>query len=165
MPIQFKSKLSSTIANQTWFDKTIDDATIGKMSLNNPDSANHGDTVDSVQLEVNKAKRTVNAVVLLLENSDQVTLDEIGMNQYLRMQGSTTPVTVNSLPFGNTITPPDYSEIVLVGYDNTNTITVVHNDVDYGCWLNGDATLQKGYMLVLIYDDNLKRYIEKSRNF
>lgn len=165
MPIQFKSKLSSSVANATFLDRTVDSSAVGKISLLNPDSAANGDTIDSVQLEINKNKRTVNAIVSDIDNGDQVTLDEINMTQYVKVQGLLTATTINSLPFGNTITPQDYSEIVLVGYDDTNTVTVEHNDADYGCLLNGNATLQRGFMLVLIYDDNLKRYIEKSRNF
>jgi hypothetical protein len=165
MPIAFKSKLSSSVANATFLDKTINDKTIGQFGLENPDTSTHGDIITDAQLEINKSKRSVNAIISDIDNSDQVTLDEIVMTQYLRIQGLLSATTINSLPFGNTITPQDYSEIVLVGQDNTNTVTVEHNDVDYGCLLNGDATLQLGYMLVLIYDDNLKRYIEKSRNF
>lgn len=165
MPIQFKSKLSSSVANATFLDKTIDDKTIGQLGLENPDSATHGDAITSAQLEINKNKRSVNAIVTNIDNGDQVTLDQITMNQYVKVQGLLSATTINSLPFGNTITPQDYSEIVLVGYDDTNTVTIEHNDVDYGCLLNGNATLQKGYMLVLIYDNTLLRYIEKSRNF
>ena len=165
MPIQFKSKLSSSVANATFLDRQIDSSAIGKISLLNPDSASHGDTVDSIQLEINKSKRSVNAIIIDIDNGDQITLDEIVMTQYLKIQGLLAPTIINSLPFGNTITPQDYSEIVLVGQDDTNAVTVEHNNSDYGCLLNGDATLQLGYMIVLIYDDNLKRYIEKSRNF
>ena len=165
MPIGFKTKLDSAVANATFLDKTIDDKTEKQLGLENPDSVNHGEVIVSAQLQINKNSKSVNSIVPDISNSDQVTLDEIVMTQYVRIQGAGSATTINSLPFGNTITPQDYSEIVLVGQDNTNTVTVEHNDVDYGCLLNGNATLQLGYMLVLIYDDNLKRYIEKSRNF
>lgn len=165
MPIAFKSKLSSAIANQTFLDKTIDDKTVKILGLENPDTATHGDLITDAQLQINKNKKTVNAMAIDLVTGDQVTLDDKIMTQYVKVQGSIAPVTINSLPFGNTITPQDYSEIILVGYDDANTVTVEHNDADYGCLLNGNATLQRGYMLVLIYDSNLLRYIEKSRNF
>ena len=147
MPIQFKSKLSSSVANATFLDRTVDSSAVGKISLLNPDSAANGDTIDSVQLEINKNKRTVNAIVNDIDNGDQVTLDEINMTQYVKVQGLLTATTINSLPFGNTITPQDYSEIVLVGYDDTNTVTVEHNDADYGCLLNGNATYNVGLCL------------------
>lgn len=165
MPISFKSKLSSSVANATFLDRQVDSSAVGKISLLNPDGATHGDTIDSIQLEINKSKKTVNSIVIDIDNSDQITLNQIVMTQYLRIQGLLSATTINSLPFGNTITPQDYSEIILIGYDSTNTVTIQHNDSDYGCLLNGDATLQTGYMLVLIYDNTLKRYIEKSRNF
>jgi len=165
MPIQFKSRLSSSIANETFMDRTVDTSTIGKISLLNPDDTTHGSTIDDVQLEINKSKRIVNILPESLEDSDQLELNQFSMSQYVKVQGQSAPVTINSLPFGNTITPQDYSEIVLIGYDDANTVTIEHNDVDYGCLLNGNATLQRGFMLVLIYDNNLLRYIEKSRNF
>lgn len=164
MPISFKSKLSSSVANATFLDKTINDKTIGQFGLENPDTATHGEIITDTQLEINKSKKSVSSLINI-DDDDQITLDKIVMNQYLRIQGLLQPTTINFLPFGDTITPQNYSEIVLVGYDDTNTVTIEHNDEDYGCLLNGDATLQKGFMLVLIYDDTLKRYIEKSRNF
>jgi len=165
MPIQFKSKLSSSVANATFLDKTVNDKTVKLLGLEDPDTASNGDLIPNSQLQINKNKKIVNAIVSDIDNSDQLTLNEIVMTQYVRVQGLLSATTINSLPFGNTITPQDYSEIVLIGYDDTNTVTVEHNDADYGCLLNGNATLQKGYMLVLIYDNTLKRYIEKSRNF
>jgi hypothetical protein len=164
MPIQFKSKLSSSVANSTFLDKTVDDKTVKKLGLEDPDTANRGDLIPDAQLAINKNKKSV-SVVNDVDNGDQITLDKIVMTQYVRVQGLLTSTTANSLPFGNTTTPQDYSEIVLIGYDDANTVTIEHNDSDYGCLLNGDATLLKGYMLVLIYDDTLKRYIEKGRNF
>lgn len=47
MPIQFKSRLSSQIANETFLDKTVDDATIGTFSLRNGDNANWIEDVQS----------------------------------------------------------------------------------------------------------------------
>lgn len=38
MPINFKAPLSSTVANATFLDKTIDDTTIGKITMNNGNS-------------------------------------------------------------------------------------------------------------------------------
>lgn len=165
MPIGFKTKLDSSVANATFMDRTVDTDTIGQVSLLNPDSATHGNTIVSTQLQINKNSTLVSATVLNLLDSDQITLDEIVGTQYVRIKGAVAPITVDSLPFGNTITPQNYSEIILVGQDDSNTVTIEHNNVDYGCLLNGNATLQLGFMLVLIYDSNLNRYIEKSRNF
>lgn len=165
MPIGFKTKLDSAVANATFLDKTIDDKTEKQLGLENPDSVNHGEVIVSAQLQINKNSKSVNAVILDILDAGQISLDPIIETQYVRIQGAGSATTINSLPFGNTITPQDYSEIILVGQDDTNTVTIDHNNSDYGCLLNGNATLQLGYMLVLIYDDNLKRYIEKSRNF
>ena len=48
MPIQFKSKLSSSIANATFLDKTIDDIKKGKLTLYKVNIGN-SDTIDDVQ--------------------------------------------------------------------------------------------------------------------
>lgn len=145
-------------------DKTIDDETVGQLGLNNPDTANHGDQVVSAQLQINANSKAVTNI-LSLAAAAQVTLDLIIEKQYVRVQGSGGAVTINAVPFGNSVFPPAYSEIIIVGQDDTNTVTLTDNDADYGCRLNGNATLQKGYMIVLIYDDNHKRYFEQSRNF
>jgi len=57
MPIQFKSKLSSAIANATWLDKTIDDATVGKFSLREDSSAH----IEDIQLFLNTLRSDVNS--------------------------------------------------------------------------------------------------------
>ena len=56
MPIAFKSKLSSTIANATWLDKTIDDATVGKLDLLEAGSA---DIID-IQAFINQMRTDIN---------------------------------------------------------------------------------------------------------
>lgn len=101
MPIQFKSKLSSSIANLTFLDKTIDDATVGKFSLresSTPDIEDiqaflntlRGD-VDSndVELADHEARLVVNEAqlvdhetrigdneTLLVNHEDRITVNE-----------------------------------------------------------------------------------------
>jgi hypothetical protein len=60
--------------------------------------------------------------------------------------------------------PPHGAELIVMGTNNTNTVTFTLNDADYGCLINGSATLTLGKMIVLIYNKPLKRFIEKSRN-
>ena len=57
MPISFKSKLSSTVANATFLDKTIDDATIGKFSLRESSSAD----IEDIQLFLNTLRADVDS--------------------------------------------------------------------------------------------------------
>jgi hypothetical protein len=57
MPIQFKSKLSSTIANQTFLDKTINDLKKGKLGLYKVDTLETG-YIDDVQNFINEIAST-----------------------------------------------------------------------------------------------------------
>jgi hypothetical protein len=179
MPISFKSKLSSTVANATWLDKTIDDATVGKFSLRESSSAD----VEDVQLFLNTLRADIdsNDIELadheiriiqntptaidaqLLIDGDAISLNATKYSQYIRVKGSTLPVVLAAIPFD--VTAIDLSNIIIVGQSDTETVTITHNDFNGGCLLNGDATLFKGYLLELIYDNTLLRYIEKSRNF
>lgn len=85
-------------------------------------------------------------------------------NQILKVDGSGGAQTASSTPFGAT-PPSDGTMIRLHGQDNTNTLTITHNDAADGCILNGSATLGKDDHIELRYDSTADRYIEQSRNF
>lgn len=162
--IKFFSKLSSLVANATFFIKNADfDEIISRMILNNAEPES-GPQIDNAQKEINQSmlKRLE---YLSLPANGQLTLNEYSTRQLLVLQGATMAVTLDLQPFGTSVFPVNGSEIILMGYDNTNTVRVNHNDSQYGCLLNGDAILQKGFMIGLIYDETLERYIERTRNF
>ena len=161
MPIILNSKLSSTVANATWLDKTQDDATVGKLSLNNTDTVS-GSSVANTQREINKNSKAINASISYLDGDD-IVVDSLSLSQIFRLVGNAAPVTLNVLAFNNQ--PLDGSEIMLIGQDDTNTVTITLNDVQYGQYINGTATLKRGYVLRLIYDAGLERFIEISRSF
>ena len=85
-------------------------------------------------------------------------------NQILKVQGDGAARTASNTPFGTT-PPSDGTMIRLHGQDNTNTLTITHNDAADGCILNGSATLGKDDHIELRYDSTADRYIEQSRNF
>jgi len=162
MPIVFGSKLQSPVANATWLDKTEDDVTIGIVGLNETLSGNSGPQVVNAQLAINTSRKLVNAEQVKIASS-VILLNSISLKQEFRLSGS-GPVTLNPLPFTNAKVAQDGTEIILVGHHDTNTVTITFNDVDYGCLLNGHMTLARGSCLTLIYNDELKRYIEVGRN-
>lgn len=85
-------------------------------------------------------------------------------HQILKVSGSGGAQTASTTPFG--ATPPSAGTIIsLHGTDNTNTLTLTHNDIADGCLLNGDAQLGLNDILTVYYDDGYDRYIEISRNF
>lgn len=162
MGIVFGSNLSSTVANATFLDKTQDDSTIGIVSLANTDPAS-GDSVANAQAQLNANKRIVNAQAAKASTS-QFTLNTISLDQLFRPIGDGGAVTLNSLLFSNQ--PVDGTLITIIGQDDTNTVTITSNDVQYGQILNGSSvTLAKGYSLQFFYDAGLERFIEISRNF
>lgn len=100
-----------------------------------------------------------------MADTDQITLSTSKFTQFIKVIGDGTSVTLNALPFTGVTIPVDCSVVHLIGQDDTNTVTLSFNDVNYGLLLNGDATLAKGNVLTLIYDNDLLRYVEQSRNF
>lgn len=162
MPIVVNSLLNSTVANNTFLDKTIDDTTIGVLSLSNV-VASSGNSVVNVQREINLSKKVIFAEVTK-GNGDTIAPDLLSLNQEFRFIGSGA-ITMSTLPFTGVKVVEDGCQISIFGHDDTNTVTFSHNDVDYGMLLNGNATLQKGYSIQLTYNDEILRYIETSRNF
>lgn len=160
MPISFKAPASSALLNSTFLDKTQDDATIGKLDLNNSDSES-GNPIINVQSRLNSVTPVVNATIVL-GGGDQIALSE-SYYQYIRIVSDGGTVFLNSLPFSSQ--PLDGSIIYLVGTDDTNDVTIEFNDSQFGAYINGDATLKRGYVLTLAYDAVLERYLEISRNF
>ncbi len=160
MPITANSPLSSSTANATFMDRTVDTDTIGKLALSNtaPES---GDSIVNVQQRVNANTMKVNPSVSLLA-SESLTIDSVASRQYFRVSGNGTSVTLTT-PFSGS--PVDGAEIFIVGTSDSLTVTFSVDDVADGLYLNGDATLLRGYMLHLIYDDVLERYFEIGRNF
>lgn len=160
MPITANSPLSSSTANATFMDRTVDTDTIGKLALSNtaPES---GDSIVNVQQRVNANTMKVNPSVSLLA-SESLTIDSVASRQYFRVSGNGTSVTL-ATPFSGS--PVDGAEIFIVGTSDSLTVTFSVDDVADGLYLNGDATLLRGYMLHLIYDDVLERYFEIGRNF
>lgn len=219
MPISFKSKLSSQIANATFLDKTIDDLKKGKLHLYKT-TPSDADAITDVQEYINKIANAVGVIgefdteenvyqqenyiangdsykeaidvldIVMFEHYQEIQqnaqniipntrvvdtqsidddgvlfLDQLAHRQFFNVSGNAAAVTMNLLPFTDTNIPQDCSTITLIGNDDTNTVTLQFNDVDYGLLINGNATLGRGHMLTLIYNQNLLRYIEQSRNF
>ena len=160
MPILANSLLSSSVANDTFMDRTVDTDTTGVVSLLNTDAAS-GDTISNAQQAINENSIKQNATVSLLA-SDSLAIDDVHKLQYFRVAGNGTAVTLTT-PFDNE--PKDGSRIFIVGTDNSLTVTLSFSDTTNGLLINGDAILFRGAMIQLIYDAVLERYIEIGRNF
>ncbi len=158
--IAFKASATASNFNHAFVTKTVDDIKTGKLTLRKLD----GDPLQVLDVQDQINENTNKLITeLALNNTDQIGLSEISKDQFLRVAGGVGNVTLDSTPFSTT--PRDGTKLVIVGHSNANSVKIEYADIDEGCLLNGDATLQKGFSLVLIYDDILKRYIELSRNF
>ena len=162
--LPFKAEATSANVNNSFLGRDVDDTASGVLTLDETISGNSGSTVSNLQRQINLAKKIV-YLESAKDNGDTVTLDDLSLNQEVRVVGNAGAVTLNVLPFTNAKVVEDGCEITLVGGDDTNTVTLSLNDVQYGCYINGDATLKKGYTITLSYNDEQERYLEKSRNF
>lgn len=164
MPIVFGSKLKSAVANATFLDKTIDDETVGILCLNEVISTLSGPKVVNTQLEINKSRKIVYAEQAKADGGTLI-LDSTSVDQEVRLSGIAGPITMDPLPFSAVKMVTDGTKIMLVGHESVNTVTFEHNDSQFGLLLNGNATLERGFTIILNYNDELERYIEVGRNF
>lgn len=160
MPIKLNSKLSSSVANDTFLDRQANDSVEGIISLINDDVLS-GSSVDNTQRAINKSSY-VKFISSYVDN-DNLTLNAVSQKQVFKMSGNGSPITMNNLLFSNQ--PLDCTKITLIGQDDTNTVTININDVQFGQYINGVAELKRGYILELIYDSDLERFLEVGRNF
>lgn len=226
MPITFNSALSSSVANATFLDKTIDDIKTGKITLRKNDS--DPTEIDDAQVYINELatisgvngesdpNATTYSSEVIIDNGDSrkvaigkldaqvstnetniatntsdiatintditnntrttyaneaiaaagsITKDDDIFDQVRRVSGDGAATTAATTPFGSSADTTDGVLIILRGTDDTNTITVEHNDIQYGAILNGNATLGNYDQLELMYDSVAERWIEQKRNF
>ena len=158
MSVQSNSPVTSSNVNSAFMSRTVDTSTVGVMSLQNSGS----DSVSDVQLLLNHLKWTV-STVQTISASGTITFSSSDLNQVLTLVGDGA-INASNLPFGSTA-PSDATTIRLIGTSDTNTVGFQFNDVDYGILLNGDVTLARGDVLELMWNAELNRWIEISRNF
>lgn len=85
--------------------------------------------------------------------------------QARKVQGASAPQTASTTPFGAGGGWKDGTVIMLIGVDDTNSLTLTYNDINYGVLLNGDCELKKGTILKLFWDNIALRFYEISRSF
>ena len=138
MSVGFKAALTSAVVNAAFMSRTVDTSTVGQVDLLKASGA--GPTISNLQLEVNN-KTTKTYTAQSVTGSGTITLSgDYGM-EYRRVIGNGGPVTTSNTPFSTTPSI-DGALIEVVGTDDTNTVTVPHNDASGGCILNGSATLK-----------------------
>lgn len=83
--------------------------------------------------------------------------------QYRRVTGSGTAITLSTTPFGSGGGWSDGLVVRLVGQSNTNTVTLVNSDTAKGAVINGNMILGQYDVIELQYDSSADRWIEISR--
>tara|TARA_R110000787_G_scaffold155577_2_gene269298 strand:- start:84 stop:578 length:495 start_codon:yes stop_codon:yes gene_type:complete len=164
MPINFKAPLSSSVANATFLDKTIPDTMAATLTLDDSDIVS-GSTIGNAQLSINR-NTSLSFSEVTKNDGDTITVNSISGNQDHPLIGNGAPVTLNALPFGAFEIMPTGTVIYVSGGSDTNTVKLTDNRlVDYGCVLNGSATLGEYDTITLKFNILKKRYIEIGRNF
>lgn len=157
MPINNGEDANEANFNRAFWDREGDTDTTGKVSLlesSSPDVIDLQATIGRFQQAV--FTQSPMTIIGLFVNSNV---------QVPRVAGSGGAVTLNAAPFG-TITDNFINGMLIhvTGMDDTNTVTIENNDIDYGCLMNGNITLSKYDIITFIYDSIEKRFIEVSRN-
>jgi hypothetical protein len=80
--------------------------------------------------------------------------------QRIKVAGNAAAVDMATTLAGGT----DGMELLFIGDDSTNTVTIAENDASDGFILNGDVVLSKFSTLLVQYDSATSRWVEVSRN-
>lgn len=101
----------------------------------------------------------------IISNSGYVSIDNaVGFQQRPVIGNGGAVITAND-PFGSVGGWVDGTQITLIGTDDINTVTIAFSNTDYGVLVNGNATLQNGYVLTLQWNETILRWFEIARNF
>lgn len=84
--------------------------------------------------------------------------------QYRPVAGDGAARNASTTPFGTGGNWQTGTVIILRGTDATNTVTLQHNDAQYGAILNGNMVLGLNDIIELVYDAASERWIERGRN-
>lgn len=148
--------VSADVSNGAFLARNGDSDTVGKIDLLEGNS----DSIVDVQKVINQG---------LPKNSTQVvttviSITEVKDTNIIRVDAGSV-VTLDSTPFGpSDVNFVDGMTVLIIGLNDTNTVTIEHSDEDYGCILNGNITLERFVTITLAYDSTLKRFIEVARN-
>lgn len=122
------------------------------------------DDIDSNDVDISRNKRTTYANEEI-DNLGTVSKDNNILTQVRRVSGLAGPQTAANAPFGDCSGMADGTVIILRGTHAVNFLKILHQDIQYGCILNGDAELELYFEIEIMYDSILERFIEQRRNF
>lgn len=181
MTVAFKSPLTSANVNAAFMSKNSDTGTTGKINQTNiTDATDETDGAFHTEGGMSVAKKlyvgdSINAVTFFNLVKDFASQSVVGggtvsadVNQTFQMRrvvGNAGPAVLSLSPFGDLSSATKPILIMLIGQDDTNTVTITYSDTANGAYVNGEATLKKGYSIFLIWDPTNQRLYELCRNF
>ena len=95
------------------------------------------------------------------DNGDEISVEPTAFKPLIPLQGNGGAVTLSSTPFGTTHGFGGGKEIILMGLDDTNLVTIEINDVPGGVIAPGKIVLSRFEMVILIYVAALDRFVKK----
>lgn len=126
------------------------------------------DTEYSAKYYAQQASNIAGTEVVATETiSDTGNIAHSGaLKQYRRVTGNAGAVTTATTPFGtNPANFTDGMEIILMGMNDANYVTIPVTDIQYGVQSPaGQVSLQQGWSVTYIYDATAERFYEKCRN-
>lgn len=93
-----------------------------------------------------------------------IPFDADAFKPMINVQGNAAAVTTSTTPFGLSHGFTGGKEIILVGNNDTNSVTLEVNDIDEGFVGNGKVVLTKNSIVCLIYNATLKRFYRKDQS-
>ena len=97
---------------------------------------------------------------LTLAGSGTLAISLTHTQQTWLVQGASAAITMSTTPFGSSA-PVSGAEIVVIGNDDTNTVTFPTNDAAKGI-IGYQVTLGRGQTVTYVYNASLDRYVIKS---
>ena len=165
MSVAFGSEITSNNVNTAFMSRNSDTSTIGKVDLENADAIS-GPSIINLQAKVNGLtfiNHSVESIANGAELSMTATQKTIGLQQR-KVQSTSGLLSLSATPFGNVGGWIDGTTIKIMGVSDANAQTLIHNDNDYGCIVNGNFTLGRFSTIVLFWDESLLRWIAQCRN-
>jgi hypothetical protein len=164
MTVAFKSALTSANTNSGFMSRkaaNTDTESIVELKNTQPES---GPAVTNLQASVNNAENQIQTVSNVINGASLSINEKQGKHTFF-LSGSGGPVTLSSTPFGASFAGLDGTHVHLVGLDDTNTVLLLFSDTAKGVLLNGNALLERGSSITLVWSETLDRWVELSRNF
>lgn len=162
MSIANGQTVSAETDNAAFLSRKVDSDTLGVVGLRNTQAVS-GPEILNAQAAINQARLGI-PLAQSIPDGDPLVLEQTLGEQLIKCQSDVSQVDLSTTPFGSPSSWPDGCKVHLLGLSDTNFITALFADIDYGLLINGNIDLQRGVMLSIIWDEATLRWYEIGRN-